>query len=107
MLASGVAEPQRLTNDGIRRIPRSFSPDGKRLAYSQQSAGHSEIWTAPLEGDRDHPRLGKAELLLQTPFNMRSPAFSPDGRWLADFSHDTGRLEEYVQPVRRPGGKIP
>ena len=59
--ADGSGEAQRLTDDGIRRSPCSFSPDGKRLAYMQQSAGHSEIWTVPLEGDRAHPRLGKGE----------------------------------------------
>jgi len=37
--ADGVGEAQRLTDDGIRRIPYSFSPGGKRLAYSQQTMG--------------------------------------------------------------------
>ena len=103
--ADGSGEPQRLTNDGIRRIPSSFSPDGKRLAYYQQSVGHYEIWTAPLEGDHDHPRLGKAELFLQTTFAIFSAKFSPDGRWLAYFSEETGTREVYVRPFPGPGGK--
>jgi dipeptidyl aminopeptidase/acylaminoacyl peptidase len=104
--ADRVGEAQRLTDGQTLQAPNSFSPDGKRLAYSQQSAdGHSEIWTAPVEGDSDHPRLGKAEPFLRTPFNVTQPAFSPDGRWLAYSSDETGRLEVYVQPYPGPGGK--
>jgi Tol biopolymer transport system component len=103
--ADGSGGPQRLTNDGIRRIPYSFSPDGKRLAYAQESGGRSAIWTAPIEGDSDHPRLGKPELFLQTPLSDGSPAFSPDGRWLAYTSNKTGTREVYVRPFPGPGAE--
>jgi Tol biopolymer transport system component len=104
--ADRVGEAQRLTDGQTVQIPNSFSPDGKRLAYSQQSAdGHNEIWTAPVEGDSDHPRLGKAEPFLRTSFNVTQPTFSADGRWLAYSSDETGRLEVYVQPFPGPGRK--
>ena len=101
--ADGSGEPQRLTNDGIRRIPSSFSPDGKRLVYSQQSDGRSRIWTVPIEGDSAHPRLGNAEIFLQGPFTQYSPALSADGRWLAYTSNETGANEVYVRPFPGPG----
>jgi Tol biopolymer transport system component len=42
---------------------------------------------------------------LQTPFNETRPAFSPDGRWLAYQSNESGRSEIYVQNFPGPGGK--
>jgi serine/threonine-protein kinase len=104
--ADGSGEPQRLMDGKPREIPGSFSPDGKRLAYTQATdAGSAEIWTVPVEGDRDHPRLGKAELSVRAAFSAYSPAFSPDGRWLAYASNETGRSEVYVRPFPGPGGR--
>jgi hypothetical protein len=48
---------------------------------------------------------GKAQPFLQTPSNEASPSFSPDGRWLAYVSDESGRYEIYVQPYPGPGGK--
>jgi Tol biopolymer transport system component/predicted Ser/Thr protein kinase len=106
--ADGSGEPQRLTDVNTPEIPNSFSPDGKRLAYEQLRADSPwEIWTAPVEGDGNHPRLGKAERFLSTPFSEREPAFSPDGRWLAYSSNETGTYEVYVRPFPGPGSKSP
>ncbi len=103
---SGVA--QRLTDAKTWGVPTSISPDGKRLAMAQTSAGGGvEIWTAPLEGDTGHPRLGKAEPFLQTPFVTILPAFSPDGRWLAYFSGVPGKEGLWVAPFPGPGGGWP
>ena len=72
---------------------------------TQTSAGGGvEIWTAPIEGDADHPRLGKTEPFLQTPFNTILPAFSPDGRWLAYYSGEPGKEGTWVAPFPGPGG---
>src|SRR5271169_1830888 len=51
----------------------------------------------PLDGIR------KPYAYLQTPFNERMPAFSPDGRWLAYASDESGRFEVYVQRFPGPG----
>lgn len=52
-------------------------------------------------------RLGdlKAQPFLRTPFTEGGPRFSPDGRWLAYVSDESGRREIYVQPYPGPGGK--
>ena len=53
----------------------------------------------PLDGDRE------PQLFLQTPFNEVYAEFSPDERWLAYSSDESGRWEDYVRPFPGPGGK--
>jgi Tol biopolymer transport system component len=48
----------------------------------------------------------KEDLFLGTPFNEGAAQFSPDGRWLAYVSNESGRYEIYVQPYPGPGGKL-
>jgi len=95
--ADGSGQAQRLT-DGA---PYSFSPDGKRLAFSSKS----DIFTAVMEGDPAHPRLGSPELFLGTRFTETHPSFSPDGRLLAYTSNESGTWEVYVRPFPGPGGR--
>jgi serine/threonine-protein kinase len=102
--SDGSAEAQRLTDGKLNETPYSFSPDGKRLAF-YQLGNNSDIFTAPIEGDPGHPTLGKAELFLGTPFVEVDPAFSPDGRWLAYRSNESGTFEVYVRPFPGPGGR--
>jgi len=52
--------------------------------------------------DPEHPKAGKPEVFLRTQFVEREPAFSPDGRWIAYASTESGRFEVYVRPF--PGG---
>jgi hypothetical protein len=48
----------------------------------------------------------EAELFLETPFTEAFPKFSPDGRWIAYMSDESGRYEIYIQPYPGPGGKV-
>src|SRR5262245_41160894 len=60
----------------------------------------------PLEGDAASGwKPGKPSVFLKSPAAEREPAFSPDGRWLAYWSNETGRNEVYVRPFPGPGGK--
>jgi Tol biopolymer transport system component/predicted Ser/Thr protein kinase len=107
--SDGSGEAQRLTDGKLEfPFPYSFSPDGKRLAFSANGNGGSQvIFTALIEGDPGHMHLGKPELFLGTPFAEAFPAFSPDGRWLAYASDEdeSGTLEVYVRPFPGPGGR--
>jgi serine/threonine-protein kinase len=104
--ADGSGELLRLTKGKPRQFPNSFSPDGKWLAFHQLTDGRiSEVWTAAVEDDREHPRLGKAEPFVRMPFHAYEPVFSPDGRWLAYHSYETGRFEVYVRPFPGPGAR--
>jgi eukaryotic-like serine/threonine-protein kinase len=79
--------------------PVSWSPDGRYIAVSKSSANGagSEIWLIPLdENEEPFP-------VVQTQFTNEYPAFSPDGRWLAYESDETGRPEVYVRPFPGPG----
>jgi serine/threonine-protein kinase len=100
--ADGAGEAQLLLESkGEPRI-YSFSPDGKRLAFADVGVDTSfDLWTLPLDvSDPDHPKPGKPELFLRTPFDELEPAFSPDGRWIAYSSNESGRFEVYVRPFR-------
>jgi len=103
--SDGSGEAQRLTDGAIHEIPYSFSPDGKRLAFARGDRGTYDIFTAPIEGDPRHVHLGNPELFVGTPFDEVDPAFSPDGRWLAYQSNESGTFEVYVRPFPGPGGK--
>jgi Tol biopolymer transport system component len=100
-LADGSAALERLTSGAYVHGPMSFSPDGQLLAFIEISptTGY-DIWVLRLS-DR------KAQPFLRTPFNESVPRFSPDGRWLAYISDESGRYEVYVQPYPGPGGKWP
>jgi serine/threonine-protein kinase len=105
--ADGAGEPQRLMESKEVMLPYSFSPDGKRLAYSAISPETSaDLWTLPLDiSDPAHPKPGKAEAFLRTPTTEFSPAFSPDGRWMAYQSEATSSSTEvHVRPFPGPGG---
>jgi Tol biopolymer transport system component len=102
MPADGSGLAERLTTSEYMQSPGSWSPDGQVLAFSEQdSTSGWDIWVLKHEGDRrPHP-------FLQTPFNEGAPMFSPDGRWLAYQSDESGRLEIYVRSFPGPGGKWP
>lgn len=103
----GAGEPVRLTESKNRQIPYSFSPDGKRLAFFEfNPQTQTDIWTLPLDDPgSDNPKAGRPEPFLVTPFDERAPMISPDGRWLAYESNESGRNEVYVQSFPSATGK--
>jgi serine/threonine-protein kinase len=107
MRADGAGEVVRLTESKNPQIPYSFSPDGKRLVFSEVRPQTSyDLWTLPLEGaESDRPKPGKPEPFLVTPFVEQTPMISPDGKWLAYVSDESGNSEVYVRPFPGPGGK--
>jgi serine/threonine-protein kinase len=80
--------------------PYSFSPDGKHLAFAELAEDTGwDLWTLPLElPATDDPGIREPELFLRTSFNETEPAFSPDGRWVAYTSSESGGSEVYVRP---------
>ena len=103
--SDGRGTPQPLTQSKILQVPYSFTPDGKRLAFHEGSGTGLHLWTVPLASDGASLRAGKPEVFLQTQFNERQPSFSPDGRWLAYSSDESGMYQVYVRAFPDRGGK--
>jgi serine/threonine-protein kinase len=98
--ADGSGPEEKLTSTPLNLAAGgqlSWSPNGKVLAFVDRG----DIWLLPLEGER------KAKPFFQSKFDESMPAFSPDGRWLAYVSDESGRPEVYVQPFPEPGSKYP
>jgi serine/threonine-protein kinase len=113
--ADGTGEAQRLTetNDhmgssGYGEIPRSWRPDGKVLAFDQSFDGGKtrNIATMTIDGNETIGwKPSEPQVFLKGPFTQGEAAFSPDGRWLAYQSEESGRSEVYVRPFSATGGK--
>jgi hypothetical protein len=104
--SDGAGMPQPLTQSKYLQVPFSFTPDGKLLAFQEVNATTGyDLWTVPLESDGTGLRAGKPEIFLQTQFDERWPSFSPDGRWLAYGSNESGAYQVYVRAFPDKGGK--
>jgi len=98
-LADGGGGLERLTTSDYVDAPMSWSPGGKLLGFYEATPTTGfDLWVLRLS-DR------KAQPFLRTPSNESVPEFSPDGRWLAYVSNESGHNEIYVQSYPRPGGK--
>ena len=82
-------------------VPSDWSADGRHVLYSHSvlSLGAPDVWALPIEGDRKPIRL------TDTPFVELFPTFSPDGRWFAYASNESGNPQVYVQPFPPTGRK--
>ena len=81
---------------------RDWLPDGRGLVIEiLDPVSNTDIWRLDLDGKPT------ANVYLQTPFNERNSRLSPDGRWLAYVSDESGRDEIYIQSFPQPGTKLP
>jgi serine/threonine-protein kinase len=98
-MADGSGRAERLSTGQRAPVPGAWSSDGQLLTFQQATAATGrDIWVLRLS-DRT------AEPFLQTRAIEGAPRLSPDGRWLAYVSDESGRPEVYVQPYPGPGGK--
>ncbi len=98
-LSSGAGGEEMLHESDVEVWATDWSPDGRFLLYSQGNRNvrtQVDIWVLPLSGDR------KPFAFLQTPFAAYHAQFSPDGRWIAYTSNESGRVEVYVAPFHAP-----
>ena len=91
MAADGSGEPKRVTDGDAAEIPSSWSSEGV-LAFVQEGVESLDIMTLAMDGESEPVPF------FASSFSDAWPAFSPDGRWLAYASNDTGRSEVYVRP---------
>ena len=92
-LANGASDQELLLKSENDKYPTSWSRDGRFLLYTvAEPKKGSDLWVLPLEGDR------KPFPFLSTVFNENNAQFSPNGRWIAYTSDESGRPEVYVRP---------
>lgn len=108
--AEGGGPVRKLVASTDQQIPWSFHPSGSRLAFYQRSlnAGGSttfNLWTVPIRMDGNAIAAGKPEPFLVSNAFEVYPEFSPDGRWLAYTSLETGAYEIYVRAFPDSGRK--
>ena len=87
-------------NDGL--YTGSWTPDGRSLVYrwgSSQTTGTRDLWYSGPDPD------STPVVILGTPALENTPSLSPDGRWLAYASDESGQFEVYVRPFPGPGGQ--
>ena len=97
-----ASEPETvLTDTPEEDVPESWSRDGRTLLFVRRTLEDEQsVWALPLSGE------GEAEAVLTTGFRVDEPQLSPDGRWLAYVSPESGRDEVYVEPFRRDGDRV-
>ena len=94
--ANGVGEPELLT-EGVK-FPHSMSPDGRFLLYLLRGEKtRLDVWALQMFGDK------KEYPLLNSAYDERDPQISPDGKWMAYTSDESGSYEIYVRPFTADG----
>jgi eukaryotic-like serine/threonine-protein kinase len=91
--SDGSGAEELLLSDDLVTVPTNWSADGKTLFYSRGPAGSNwEVWALPLEGER------KGRMVVPHSGNSFSAMghLSPNGRWLAYTSTESGTAEVYV-----------
>jgi serine/threonine-protein kinase len=81
----------------------SFTADGKHVVVQEGGGRNADLWTIPVESDAAGLHAGVREPFLRTPFAERFASFSPDGRWLAYESDESGSSQVYVMPFHHKG----
>src|SRR5207237_5012321 len=100
-LSSGPGTDELLLETDQHKGPTDWSADGRFLLFrSIDPQSGYDLLVLPVSGDR------KPLPFLKTPFDERDGQFSPDGKWIAYQSNESGRFEIYVQPLSGPGGKF-
>jgi hypothetical protein len=99
--ADGAGEDELLFKSDLDKIVYDWSRDGRFLMYSERNAyGLNALWVLPMSGDGERKPIP----FLRANFDQREGRFSPDGRWVAYRSAESGRGEIYVRPFPPPPG---
>jgi Tol biopolymer transport system component len=87
-------------------FPQDWSKDGRFLLYWEvDSKTGKDLWALPMTVGNAKPADAKPILIANTPFEERNGQFSPDGKWVAYETNESGRFEIVVQPFPERSGK--
>jgi Tol biopolymer transport system component len=99
-LSSGAGDERLLLQTSEGKFSDCWTADGRYIVFDKiDPKSNFDVWILPLAGDR------KPLPILHGQFNESHSQVSPDGRWIAYSSDETGRSEIYVQSFPSPGGK--
>jgi Tol biopolymer transport system component len=100
-LSNGSAVEEPLVSSPELKWNPTFSPDGKFIIYAQLNPKtNTDLYRVSTESDK------RVEMFLQTNFIEAQPRVSPNGRWVAYVSNETGKFEVYVQTFPVAGSKL-
>jgi eukaryotic-like serine/threonine-protein kinase len=97
----GAGQEELLLKSGSPRYVTDWSRDGRFLMFEQMTeSNRRDLWVLPMEGAGER----KPVPFLRAEFDSRAGRFSPDGRWIAYSSNESGDYEIYVRPFPAPAG---
>jgi Tol biopolymer transport system component len=98
-MVGGAGAAELLLDSELDTYPTSWHPDGSMMGFDAESPDTSwDQWVLPLDGGEPYP-------FLNAPYREVNGVFSPDGRWMAYGSNESGRDEIYITPFPGPGRK--
>jgi Tol biopolymer transport system component len=97
--SSGSGAEEILLESAESKRPNSWSRDGRFLLYNSDR-NNGDLMVLPMTGER------KPFLFLSTRFDEQDGVFSPDGKWVAYQSNESGQFEVYVRPFPGPGAAL-
>jgi Tol biopolymer transport system component len=99
-LATGAGNEEPLLKSEVAKIPFDWSRDGKFIIYGVIDAKQSwDLWYVHVDD------TSKSLPFLQTDADEMQAKFSPDGKWVAYVSNESGRSEVYIRPFPPAAGK--
>ena len=98
--ASGATPAKAVyASTALFKDSRMWSPDGKVAIFEElDPTTNRDLWILPMDES-------KPSLYLQTPYDETNGVFSPDGKWLAYASNESGRSEVYIDTFPQPQNK--
>jgi hypothetical protein len=99
--ADGSGRPDSLLVANGNRSAGTVTPDGRALVFQEESSDRNGIRSMVFDS------APASRLVVPGTFGESAPALSPEGKWLAYQSDETGRMEVYVRPYPGPGARLP
>ena len=99
--ADGSGRPESLLVANGNRFAGTVTPDGRGLVFQEQASDRNGIRSMTFDS------APASRLVIPGTFGESAPALSPDGKWLAYQSDETGQMEVYVRPYPGPGAQVP